>query len=216
MRETGGNPFLVRAVAEEMGENGYDPLTAPWSLVRRDVLIADWGLADVQLLVISPTSPQSSATTPHSMTAVRLSGLTPEQGLSSAEELVTAGILISAEPIRFAHRRVQRAIYRLLATSRTTLTFTARQRNCSSARRRDRKSSADHLLEAGPTHEQWASAILHRAGREASGRGATATAVRYLRRAVDVAYPVEPSARILIDLGLAEAAAGEPMSLEPI
>src|SRR6202023_4332580 len=72
---------------------------------------------------------------------------------------------------------------------------------------------ADHLLESGPTHEQWASAILHRAGREASGRGARATAARYLRRAVDVAYTVEPSARMLIDIGLAEAAAGEPMSL---
>ena len=38
--------------------------------------------------------------------------------------------------------------------------------------------------------------------------------MRYLRRAAEIGYAVEPSARILIDLGLAEAAAGEPVSLD--
>ena len=36
MRDTGGNPFLVAAVAKELRENRYGPLTTPAS-VRRDV-----------------------------------------------------------------------------------------------------------------------------------------------------------------------------------
>jgi len=210
MRDTGGNPFLVVAVAEEMGENGYDPLTAPES-VRRDVsrrlgrlTAASRDLANVASVIGDDATLYD---------AVRLSGLMPDQGLSAAEELVTAGILISAEPIRFAHRLVQRAIYRLLAPAERRYLHGASAELLVGKKARP-EVIADHLLESGPTHEQWASAILHRAGREASGRGATSTAVRYLRRAVDVAYTVEPSARMLIDLGLAEAAAGEPMSLD--
>src|ERR1700694_5252211 len=210
MRDTGGNPYLVVAVAEEVGEHGDESLTAPES-VRRDVsrrlgrlTAASRDLANVASVIGDRAALYD---------AVRLSGLTPEQGLSAAEELVTAGILISAEPIRFAHRLVQRAIYRLLAPAERRYLHGASADLLVGKKARP-EVIADHLLESGPTHEQWASAILHRAGREASGRGATATAVRYLRRAVDVAYPVEPSARMLIDLGLAEAAAGEPTSLD--
>ena len=36
MRDTGGNPFLVVAVARELRENRYSPRTAPES-IRRDV-----------------------------------------------------------------------------------------------------------------------------------------------------------------------------------
>lgn len=65
---------------------------------------------------------------------------------------------------------------------------------------------------SGPTHEAWALAVLHDAGRAAARKGAPVAALRYLRHALDVADPGALPPRLLIDLGLAEAAAGEPMS----
>ena len=154
-------PFLVVAVAEAMGENGYDAPTAPES-VRRDVsrrlgrlTAASRDLANVASVIGDHAALYD---------AVRLScALTPEQGLSAAEELVTAGILISAEPIRFAHRLVQRAIYRLLAPAERLYLHGASAELLVGKKARP-EVIADHLLESGPTHEQWASAILHRAG----------------------------------------------------
>ena len=57
-------------------------------------------------------------------------------------------------------------------------------------------------------------AVLHAAGRAVARKGAHAAAMRYLRRAVDGADLGAVPARVLIDLGLAEAAAGEPTSLD--
>ena len=54
---------------------------------------------------------------------------------------------------------------------------------------------------------------LHDAGRSAARKGAPGAALRYLRRAVDVADPDDLPPRLCVDLGLAEAAAGEPVSL---
>jgi DNA-binding CsgD family transcriptional regulator len=210
MRETGGNPFLLMAVADEMRENRYSPLTVPES-VRRDVGrgLGRLSAACRDIAKVASVIGDDAAL----YDAVRLAGLMPDQGLPAAEGLVKAGILISGQPIRFAHQLVRRAIYSLLAPAERLYLHGA-SAELLTYKKAQPEVIADHLLESGPTHEAWASAVLHRAGQAASRRGATATAVRYLRRAVDIAYAVEPSARMLIDLGLAEAAAGEPTSLD--
>jgi len=109
--------------------------------------------------------------------------------MSAPEELVTAGILISAEPIRFAHRLVQRAIYSCLHPAERTLPS---RRVSGTARRQEgatEKSSPTICSNRGRHTNNGHPAILHRAGRGGLGRGATATAVRTCARAVDVAYP---------------------------
>ena len=72
---------------------------------------------------------------------------------------------------------------------------------------------AEHLLLSGPTHDAWALTVLHDAGRAAASKGTPAAALRYLRPASDVADSAALPPRVLVDLGLAEAAAGEPISL---
>jgi predicted ATPase len=210
MRDTGGNPFLVKAVAEAMRENKYSPLTAPES-VRRDVARRLGRLTATARDLAKIASVIGDDAVLYD--TVRLAGLTPEQGLPAAEELVIAGILISGEPIRFRHALVRRAIYSLL-TPTERLHLHGASAELLASRKAQPEVVGDHLLNSGPTPGAWASQILHRAGQAASRRGAAAAAVRYLRRAVDIAYAVEPSARMLIDLGLAEATAGEPTSLE--
>ena len=75
------------------------------------------------------------------------------------------------------------------------------------------RSSPNICLMSGPSHEAWARTVLHDAGRAATRKGAPAAALRYLRHAFDGADSGALPPRVLIDLGLAEAAAGEPMSL---
>ena len=55
---------------------------------------------------------------------------------------------------------------------------------------------------------------LHDAGRSAARKGAPGAALRYLRQAADLADPDALPSRLFVDLGLAQAAAGEPVSLD--
>src|SRR5437764_9918111 len=72
---------------------------------------------------------------------------------------------------------------------------------------------AHHLLAGTPTTEAWACTALHDAARAAARKGAPATAVRYLRRALELCAPGALDGAMLVDLGMVEAAAGETTSL---
>ena len=69
---------------------------------------------------------------------------------------------------------------------------------------------AEHLLATEPAGDAWTVARLTEAAREAARRGAPESAVSYLRRVL--AEPPPPGARpqVLLDLGVAEATAGQP------
>jgi len=110
--------------------------------------------------------------TPFDFPASRL-----KQGLSAAEELVTAGILISAEPIRFCAQAGSAGDLQAACTSRTTLTFTARQRNCSSAKKGATGSHRRPSARIGGRHTNNGHRRFSTVqdGRP-PGRGATATA----------------------------------------
>ena len=92
MRDTGGNPFLVVAVARELRENRYSPLTAPES-IRRDVARRIGRLTATSRNLAKVASVIGDDATLYD--AARLGGLLPDQTLPAAEELVKAGILTS-------------------------------------------------------------------------------------------------------------------------
>lgn len=143
---------------------------------------------------------------------VDLAGLEPDCGVVAAEELVRGEILASADPITFAHRIVRTAVYSLL-TPAERLELHAGAASLLVANGADPEVVAEHLLLSGPARERWTVDALHDAGRSAARKGAPGAALRYLRRAVDLADPDELPPRLCVDLGLAEAAAGEPVSL---
>src|SRR6202022_1687077 len=60
---------------------------------------------------------------------------------------------------------------------------------------------AEHLLAGVTRQEEWMRTALHDAGRSAARKGAPNTAVRYLRRALELTSPEEPNTSLLIDLG---------------
>lgn len=129
----------------------------------------------------------------------------------AAEELVRGEIPASVNPITFAHRIVRTAVYSLL-TPAERLELHAGAASLLVANGADPEVVAEHLLLSGPARERWTVDALHDAGRSAARKGAPGAALRYLRRAVDLADPDELPPRLCVDLGLAEAAAGEPVS----
>ena len=81
-------------------------------------------------------------------------------------------------------------------------------------RRSAPEAVAEHVMKSGAIDEAWAIGALHDAGRAAARKGAPAAAIRYLRHAYETAELTALPPRLLVDLGLAEAAAGEPTSLD--
>jgi DNA-binding CsgD family transcriptional regulator len=208
VRETGGNPFLVLAVADAIRAGEDAEVTTP-ELVRHRI---------ARRLACLPASTSALAKAGSVLgdeadlrDAVGLAGLEPDDGAVAAEELVVGQFLSSTDPITFTHRIVRMAIYSLLEPGeRLTLHAGAAKVLAGHARA---EVVAEHLLLSGPTHEAWALAVLHDAGRAAASKGAPTAALRYLRHVLDVADSAELPPGALVDLGLAEAAAGEPISL---
>jgi DNA-binding CsgD family transcriptional regulator len=208
-RETGGNPFLVVAVADALRAGEDTEVTTP-QLVRRRIAR--------RLARLRPAARQLAEAgsvlgdEPSLGDAVQVAGLEPDDGIAAAEELVSATILASSDPMTFAHRIVRMAIYQLLEPAER-LTLHAAAARLLAAEPAQAEAVAEHLLISGATLEPWVLTALQNAGRAALRKGAPESAVRYLRHALKISSSTSVPPRVLIDLGLAEAAAGEPMSL---
>jgi DNA-binding CsgD family transcriptional regulator len=71
-----------------------------------------------------------------------------------------------------------------------------------------------HLLAAEPAADDWVTSSLRSAAAIAIGRGAPETAATYLRRALEEPPPPAERPRLLLELGTAEARAGQAGALE--
>jgi DNA-binding CsgD family transcriptional regulator/tetratricopeptide (TPR) repeat protein len=209
VRQTGGNPFLVQALAEAIRVGDRADLTAPESvrrsiarrLARLDPVARDLAGAGS---VLGDDVPLRSG--------IRLAQLEPDRGIAAAEVLVASQILKSRNPMVFAHNIVRDAVYGLLAPPERRASH-ARAARVLSDDGAEPEVVAEHLLLSGAAGDQWALSALHDAGRAAMRKGAPAAALRYLRHALEIADRRDLPARLLITLGLAEAATGEPTSL---
>ena len=214
--ETGGNPFLVsEVIAELLDEPDITAATAgslrtPHSVQRQIARrLARMGPDARELAkaaaVLGDRTPLAVIT--------RLAALRPAQAVTAAEQLVAARIFATADPASFAHPMIRSATYASLAPGEKPETH-GRAAKLLAATGTDSEVVARHLLEATPSAEAWVAGILHAAAHAAGRKGSPATAIRYLRRALDTAPHDAVSPRLLIDLGLTEAAAGQTTSLQ--
>lgn len=210
VRETGGNPLFVLAMADALSA-GLDTRIATPESVRRHIVRRMARLNDAarDLAKAAAVICDDAAL----IDVIRLAGLETDDGLVAAEELVAAGVFALSDPIGFAHRITRTAIYNVLEPGERLMLHTHAAKLLAN-RNREPEAVAEHLLKSTLPDEAWALTALHAAGRAAARKGAHVAAVRYLRRAVDIAMLSQPPARVLIDLGLAEAASGEPTSLD--
>jgi DNA-binding CsgD family transcriptional regulator len=143
--------------------------------------------------------------------AAELASLEPADAELTADQLAAAQILAPARPLDFFHPLIAEAVYADLALGARRL---AHRR---AAAILDRAGAADrvaaHLLATGPAGDAWVVERLSAAAEVAWERGAAEVAASYLRRALT--EPAAPAQRpaILLRLGVAEWAAGEPAAI---
>ena len=210
---TGGNPFLTRELIRELAMAGVGPAVAALELdavrprnVSRSVLLRIGRLPPEAARLARALAVLGDGAD------VRLSAeharLDPDDAAEAAAELVAAGILADASPLRFLHPIVRAAVY-----ADITEPERAREHERAAALLRRRGASHErvgvHLLVTAPGGDPEVVATLRNAAEVALSRGATDTAAAFLRRAL--AEPPEEAQRleVLRQLGSVEARLGE-------
>ena len=215
---SGGNPLLVRELANAIAAEGLGPTAANASrlnelggrAVSRAVALRLSGLpADATRLARAVALLGGDADLELSAT---LAGLALDAASDAAADLGRTEVLEPNVPLAFVHPVVRAAVY-------AGLTPVDRSRGHTRAARLLAESGAEpervaaQLLLTTSTGDAWATGTLRDAARSALGRGAPDSAVAYLRRALEEPSPPEPEA-VLHELGTAEARMADPEAIE--
>jgi len=207
---TGGNPLLLRMLADVLRAEGADPTAqgkeriaelAP-QVVAASVLPRLRRLpAEAEALAGAVAVLGDRAELRH---AAALARIETGPATQAADILAAAGILARGRPIEFAHPTVRRAVYESLPAGQRH-----RAHRQAAAILDGEGAPADriaaHLVVAERMGDDWVVGILRAAAREALARGAVDEAERYLRRALE--EPPHPAIRadVLFELGSVEA-----------
>lgn len=208
---TGGNPFYLHALLDELRRDGVDPTDAatervlglgPRAVGRAVVArMARLAPSAVSLAragsVLGDGAPLAQA--------ARLAGIESSEAATAAGQLAVASILAAESPLRFAHPIIGNAVYSDIERGeRAELHRRAVALLREEARPVER--IAAHLRAIDPSGDQAAVGALRAAAADAIARGAPASAAAHLRRAL--AEPPEEAERgaVLLELGTAELA----------
>jgi DNA-binding CsgD family transcriptional regulator len=216
---TGGNPFLLSELLEELRRNGHPAPELKPDVVAR---LAPERVRASLLLRIGRTSPNAPAfaravavlgaraTVPH---AAQLAGLEPSQARLLAVQLARAAVLDQGEPLRFRHPILRSAIYEDISQEGRDALH-GRAARMLAEEGASPEEIAPHLLAIPAGGQEWVGTTLEEAGRTALARGAPETAARYLRRALDDSPDERGRGRMLLDLGTAESLVGDPAAVQ--
>jgi AAA ATPase domain len=206
---TGGNPWFVGALAEELALNGETaaglhalaPEAIADTVEARVAAAAAEGRAVAQALVVlgDDAEPRHVA---------ELTGLPFERVVEVLEALARTGVLGSSWPPRFAHAIVRGACERRMSPGRIALDHRAAALMLA-AEGAPPEQAAAHVLRTEPAGEPWAVEVLLSAAAAARDRGAPERAVRLLERALAEPPAAEARGQVLGRLGTAELEAGQ-------
>lgn len=215
---TGGNPFLLEALAAALRAPGDGDLLARVGTlgpepVARAVLRRVGQLGDgARQLTRALAVLGGPALLRH---AAALAGQDAAVAARLADSLRAADVLAPGSVLEFAHPIVRTAVYESILPGERALA------HAEAARLLDRDGAdperiALHLLRSEPAGRARVVDRLRAAAAAAIGRGAPGPAADYLRRALD--EPAEPAVRpaILLDLGLALARERSPAAPEAL
>ena len=215
-RASGGNPFIVDALAaslaavEERGEEEASaniarglasPGVAEWAIVRANDLDSD---APALLSAIAVLGPDCELR--HACSVAKLD---IEAAAETVDGLIDVGILAPGERLTFAQPAVATAIEAAqTASERATRNLRVARVLADDGEPPERV--AEHLLLGPRIGSSSTVDTLCVAAAVALGRANPFDAVRYLRRALDEPPPRGMRAHVVLELGRAEAIAGEP------
>ena len=214
---TGGNPFLARELALAAAEEGLTDEAADTAglaslapeNVSRSVLLRIRRLGGAAIALARALAVLERAELHR---AASLAGLDEKNAVDAAEALTAADILTSGLPLRFAHPILRAAVYEDLSPA-------SRERAHRHAARLLAESGGDaevvasHLERSEPRGEDWAADALQAAGRQALARGSPVAAAATMRRALAERTGGDRG-ELLLELGRAEAAVGDPAAAE--
>jgi DNA-binding CsgD family transcriptional regulator len=212
VRATRGTPFLLRMLVEALNEGGI----APTADAARQVERIGARTVGRSIRLRLRRVPEHVGRLARALAileqgdllqAARLAGLEEEEAADAAERLAAAGILEPGRPLTFIHPIVRSGIYSELSdTERAHGHRRAAQVLAEQPAAYERV--AEHLLVSEPAADGWVVERLIDAASAAAQRGAPESAAVFLRRAVAEPAPPSGRAKLLLDLGMAEASAG--------
>jgi DNA-binding CsgD family transcriptional regulator len=213
-RVTGGNPFLVRELAESLRAEGVGttaeeaariehlvPATVLHSLLTRLARLGD----DARRLAEALAVLGGSAPLRH---AVSLADMDRVDAELAADSLARAGILAAGEPLRFEHPLVARAV----ASDLPAFAAARAHRVAAAVLHADdapAQEIAAHLLLTSPAADKWVCRVLRQAARGALAQGDPAAAASLLTRAMQEPPPAPERADVLLELAEAGTMSGD-------
>jgi len=216
---TAGNPLMIHALAELLADAGTKPVDGASGLVASS---APPALSAAVLTRIRPLGRSAErllraaallGDSAELRLAAGLAGLELSAAAVAADQLVHAGLLSPAERLTFVHPIVSRAVE---ADQPPGEHAEAHRRAAQLLADDDAPVEvvAGHLLESTRSGSGWVVDALLEAAADALARGLPADAVRYLSRAFEEPPPRGRRAQVLLELGRAEAAAGNPRAAD--
>jgi DNA-binding CsgD family transcriptional regulator len=212
---TGGNPFLLEAVAASLAADGIPPddehadqlAEVRPEVVSRSMLARLAQLPDDSRSVARAVAVMGGGTELRDI--AEFAGMRETEVSVAADGLAEVGLFEMGRPLRFAHPLIRSTVYGDLQPA---------------ARSRDHRRAADvlagtgvprsqvaaHLLVVEPTRDDRVVDILRDAAGDAMARGAPDAAATYLRRALEEPATDARRTAVLAELGLAEAALAHP------
>ena len=200
---TGGNPFLVQALATALrdGDRKMEPVAQ--AVLRRIGPEEARRLARALAVLGGPVPLRQAAA---------LAGLDLPAAARLADRLRAAGVLAPGSVLEFAHPIVRTAVYESIPPGERALAH-AEAAMLAERDGADAERLALHLLRSEPGGDPRVAGRLRAAATAASGRGAPGAAADYLRRALD--EPPDPADRpaMVLELGLALARERSPAAV---
>ena len=207
VRETGGNPRLLRALLDALVANGATPdeETGRHLAQYAPESAADDAYARMRGLGRAAVSMAQAVAVlgDHAELAIagRLAGLTGTEAASAVDRLVRRHLLVNQQPLAFRRPLIAAAIERFLPVS-TADTLHSRAARVLHETGAEKAEVAEHLVHTSPGIDAWAGEILHDAGVAAMAEGRPRAGERYLRRAL---REPRPWARACVPTGPAES-----------
>jgi hypothetical protein len=215
---TGGNPLLLRQLADALVAEGVAPDASAAGAVAELGPVAVSRMLALRLANLpSAAVPLLRAVAANGATvelhqAADVAQLDIESAARAADGLASAGILEPGRPLRMVHPIVRTAILENIAAAELDRLHVRWARRLA-AIGADAAEIATHLLGTEPRMEEWVTGVLRSAARAAVGEGAPEAAAAYLRRALAELPSTSDRSEALLDLGRAEAAAGDPAAV---
>jgi DNA-binding CsgD family transcriptional regulator/tetratricopeptide (TPR) repeat protein len=207
---TGGNPLLLRDLRNAIIAEDLAPTSVNIPLLRELAARAGSRALSARLSPLPREATrlaQAVAILGEGVDAHHAAALADldEQAASEAiADLARVDVLSSQTLLGFVHPLVRAAVYQTLTPLERNAGHT-RAARLLSASQADPERVAAHLLLVSPASEREVVAVLREAARRAECRGASESAVAYLRRALAEPPAAADRADVLLELGYVEA-----------